>query len=54
MSVTHQEVFSSESSSHELANPLVLVEVFTGWVGDVVISGLYGALTDEQTRVAER
>lgn len=38
--MTHQEVFSSESSSHELPNPLILVKFLTGRVGDVVISGL--------------
>lgn len=39
-SLPHQKVLSSESSSHYLTNPLVLMELLTGRVWDVVISGL--------------
>lgn len=38
--VSNQEVFSPEGSSHELTDPLVLVEVLTGRVGDVEVFGL--------------
>ena len=46
--VTNQEVLSSESRSHELADPFILVELFTGRVGYVVVSSLASTLGKEQ------
>lgn len=40
----NQEVFSSQSSSHQLAYPFVFVEFPAGRVGHIVVSGLPSAL----------
>lgn len=51
---THQEIFPSESSTHQLTDPLVFVELFTGRGGNVIISSLKVALTDEQKALLEQ
>lgn len=51
---THQEIFPSESSTHQLTDPLVFVELFTGRGGNVIISSLKVALTDKQKALLEQ
>jgi len=50
--VANQEVFPSEGSAHELADPLKLVELLAGRVGNVVVPCLPTALQQSMREVS--
>lgn len=42
---TYQKLLAPQSCSHDLPNPLILREVFTGGIGDIHVPGFSSAVT---------
>lgn len=42
---THQKLLAPQSCSHDLPDPLILWEVFTGGIGDIHVPGFSSAVT---------